>query len=168
MSLEQLANLSTALGFPILIAAFVIDILRSSRDHDKEIQNTLSSRYCHFLEFTIARPELGLFDTLRPEHTRNPEPGSTAYLSKVAAISMLLTIFEDAFLLLRTSSARRRASAWHGWDSYMRYWASRADFSELWEEHLAMEYNAEFSAYIGDKVRSSRAARQMAFSARVA
>lgn len=145
--LEGIASLATAMGIAFVVYQLHRDARWRVSERDREAQLELSARYGDFLKLGIERPELQLFDTLKPEHA-NPVEDARLHSQQLAGFQLLLSIFEDAHFLFGSEDGPLRADAWRGWVKYVDYWASRPDFSLAWQNHLCSDFNQSFLAFM--------------------
>jgi hypothetical protein len=145
--LENLANFATALALLVLAFQLWRESRLGSAARDRETQLELGVRYADFLKLAIERPELELFDTLKPDEIGTPT-SETTQRQKLAAFQLLASIFEDAHYLFGGEESDLRTEAWRGWVRYIDYWASRPDFSRAWQEQLSLDFNDRFMEFM--------------------
>lgn len=158
--LDHLANISTILGFPAVVIAFLIDARVRTRATDRETHLEMTRRYTDFLRLCMDHADRGLSDTI--DSDKVPASRVEAGSVDLVILQILVSLFEDAFYLYHGSSKRLRKLEWTGWEKYVDYWFNRADFRLAWQEHLSFQYNADFMAFMNKKHEAAcRAAAMM-------
>lgn len=152
---ESLANIATALGLPAIILVFLYEVRASERARDRETHLELSRRYGDYLRLCMSEPELQLFDTLSSDAVRGLPGTDTMAHKRLAALQVLVSLFEDAFYLFSSESTPLKKQAWAGWEKYIEYWMRRQDFRSAWIEHLSFHYNKSFMEYMDRVLRST-------------
>jgi hypothetical protein len=140
---ELLSYVVTVFGLPLAILVFLYEQRRERDNEEEEVYELLSNNYQDFLKTALANPDLRLFSSdaareLSPEQRER----------KIIIFSMLVSLFERAFLLLfepKMNPAQRRR--WQSWEDYMREWCGRPDFRDCLPELLRGE-DPEFVRYI--------------------
>ncbi len=151
MSLEQLSYVASILGFPAIVLAICVEILRSAQERSRETQLELSRRYGEFLRLAMDLPECRLADTLTPNEVETSDlTEEIAYRQRIA-FQTLVSLFEDAHFLLSGKLSPMRSRLWHGWEEYIKYWMSRPDFRHSWNEYFATQYSATFMKYMNER-----------------
>ena len=140
---ELLSYIVTAIGLPLAILVFLYE-QKNERDNEEEaVYQLLSDNYQDFLKVALDNPDLRLFSA-----EQTPELSKDQRERKVIVFSMLISLFERAYLLLyEPSMSSKQQRRWSSWEDYMREWCKRADFRALLPELLEGE-DAEFGAYI--------------------
>jgi len=140
---QLLANIVTVFGLPLAIFVFFFEQRKERDNEESEVYQALSDNYQDFLRTALEHPDLHLFSAdLTSDLT--PEQREQMFI----LLSMLVSLFERAYLLLyEESMTRAQARRWMSWEDYMREWSRRADFVELLPELLRGE-DAEFAEYL--------------------
>lgn len=146
---ELASYVVTVVGLPVAIVIFTIEQRKQRANEEVEIQQTLADSYNDFLKLVLAHPELRLLSA-----QRTPDPGPADEERIRAIYSILISLFERAFLLTwspRMSARDRRYFA--SWEDLMREWCGRDDFRALLPELLIGEDDA-FARHISAIARS--------------
>src|SRR3970282_983100 len=140
---ELLSYIVTAIGLPLAILVFLYE-QKNERDNEEEaVYQLLSDNYQDFLKVALDNPDLRLFSA-----EQTPELSKEQRERKVIIFSMLISLFERAYLLLyEPKMASKQLRRWSSWEDYMREWCRREDFRALLPVLLQGE-DAEFMAYI--------------------
>lgn len=121
---ELTSYVVTAIGLPLAIFVFFYEQRRERENEDEEVYQLLSGNYQDFLKVALDHADLHLFST---EQTPNLDAEQRERM--LIVFSMLISLFERAYLLLYESSmSNRQQRRWLSWEDYMREWCSRADF----------------------------------------
>lgn len=121
---ELMSYVVTVIGLPMAIFVFIFEQRKERDNEEEEVYQLLSDNYQDFLKVALAHPDLRLFS-----EERTPELSEEQRERMVIIFSMLISLFERAYLLLyedRMSS--RQARRWRSWEDYMSEWCQRADF----------------------------------------
>jgi hypothetical protein len=140
---ELLSYVVTVIGLPLAILVFLYEQRKERDNEEEEVYQLLSDNYQSFLETALANPDLRLFSA-EESTALSPEQKER----KVIIFSMLVSLFERAYLLLyeerMTPKQRRR---WLSWEDYMAEWCQRADFRASLSPLLQGE-DPEFVRYL--------------------
>lgn len=140
---QLLANIAIAFGLPMAIFVFLFEQRKQRDNEESEVYQSLSDNYQKFLKTALQNPDLRLFSA-----DLTPDLAPEQRERMVILFSMLVSLFERAYLLLyEDSMTRAQARRWQSWADYMREWSRRADFVELLPELLRGE-DPEFAAYL--------------------
>lgn len=132
---ELTSYVVTAIGLPLAIFVFFYEQRRERENEDEEVYQLLSDNYQDFLKVALDHADLHLFST---EQTPNLDAEQRERM--LIVFSMLISLFERAYLLLYESSmSNRQQRRWLSWEDYMREWCSRADFRSLLPQLLRGE-----------------------------
>lgn len=141
---EFLSYLVTVVGFPFAILVFVFEKRRERQNDEEEVFQRLVDEYNAFLKLVLDNSDLQLLRRGRLDRELNPEQIERRY----ALFSILVSIFERAYMLVYEASMSRQTSRlWQSWEDYMREWCQRTDFRDALPGLLEGE-DPEFQAYI--------------------
>ena len=141
---EFLSYLVTVVGLPFAILVFVFEQRRERQNEEEEIFQRLVDEYNSFLKLVLDNSDLQLLRRGTLEVELNPEQKERRY----ALFSILVSIFERAFMLVYEETMSRQTSRlWQSWEDYMREWCRRTDFREALPTLLQGE-DSDFQAYI--------------------
>jgi hypothetical protein len=150
---ELMSYIVTVIGLPLAIAVFVYEQRRERENEDQAVYQLLSDNYQDFLRIALEHPDLKLFSA---EET--PQLTDEQKERMFIIFSMLVSLFERAFLLLYESEMRGQAlRRWLSWEDYMREWCRRADFRRMLPSLLGGE-DPEFIRYIQALVAEEKGA----------
>lgn len=140
---ELLSYVVTVIGLPLAIFIFVHEQRKERRHEEEAVYESISDNYQEFLHVVLEHPDLHLFSM-----AKTPELTAEQYERMQVIFSMLVSLFERAYLLLyEEGDNAEKQRRWHSWDDYMREWCSREDFRDSLESLLAGE-DEGFSNYI--------------------
>ena len=140
---ELLSYVVTTIGLPLAIVVFLYEQKRERDNEDEEVYQLVSDNYQDFLKMVLGHPDLHLFAT-----DQTSELNDEQRERKLIILSMLISLFERAYLLLYEPKMNpQQQRRWLSWEDYMRQWCRREDFRTLLPVLLEGE-DPEFSAYI--------------------
>ncbi len=140
---ELLSYVVTVIGLPLAIFVFLYEQRKERENEEESVYQLLSDNYQDFLKVALAHPDLQLFSARETQ-------GLTAEQEErmVIIISMLVSLFERAYLLLYDEAmSSKQLRRWRSWEDYMREWCQRRDFRSMLPELLEGE-DPQFAAYI--------------------
>jgi hypothetical protein len=140
---ELLSYVVTTIGLPLAILVFLYEQKKERDADEEEVYQLLSDNYQDFLKVALDNPDLRLFSAAEtPELTKDQRE------RKLIIFSMLISLFERAYLLLyEDSMSTKQARRWSSWEDYMREWCRRPDFRTSLPTLLPGE-DPEFVGYI--------------------
>lgn len=140
---------SQAVGIPVAIVLFFVEKRRERSEREYGTYNSLDEKYLEYLKVCLAHPNLDVFDVAREgEHTR------AVTREEEIIYTMLIAIFERAYLLYEDKSEKVRTQQWAGWDRYMDAWAARPKFRAAWER-LGQQFEMRFCADIDRRISNA-------------
>jgi hypothetical protein len=140
---ELLSYVVTTVGLPIAILVFLYEQKKERDNEDEEVYQLVSDNDQDFLKIALEHPDLHLFSA---EET--PQLSGEQRERKLIIFSMLVSLFERAYLLLYTNeTSGPHVRRWRSWEDYMREWCRRKDFRGALPALLEGE-DPEFVAYI--------------------
>ena len=140
---ELLSYVVTVTGLPLAILVFVYEQRKERDNEEEEVYQLLSDNYQEFLRIALENPDLRLF-------AKEGTPSLTLEQRerKFIIFSMLISLFERAFLLLHEDAMTdRQLRRWRSWEDYMGEWCRRTDFRMLLPSLLSGE-DPMFADYI--------------------
>lgn len=144
----------TVIGLPAAILIFILEQRKERENEEEEVYQLLSDNYQDFLKVCLEHADLKLFQI---QNTEDLTPEQREKM--IIIFSMLVSLFERAYLLLYESGmSRKQERRWRTWEDYMREWAQREDFREMLPELLDDE-DPEFVAYFRSMVPAERGAK---------
>ena len=145
---EILANIATLLGVPIAIWLFANEKRRERLDREYGTYDALDAKYIDYLKLCLEYPDLDVYDYAKSEIDQ--------FLSKkkqsigkreLILFTILISIFERAFLMYRDQSTDLKKEQWVGWDEYIRDYTTRNNFRLAWKI-LGTQFDAQFLQYM--------------------
>jgi len=141
---EFLSCLVTVVGLPFAILVFAFEQRRERQNEEEEIFQRLVDEYNGFLKLVLEHSDLQLLRRGTLDVELNPEQSERRY----ALFSILVSIFERAYMLVYEESMSRQTSRlWQSWEDYMREWCRRTEFREALPSLLQGE-DSDFQDYI--------------------
>jgi len=150
---ELLSYVVTVIGLPLAIVVFFVQQRKERRNEEDAVYESVSDNYQEFLRIVLEHPDLHLFSM-----TKTPELSEEQNERMMVIFSMLISLFERAYMLLYDESAPpTKQRRWHSWDDYMREWCAREDFRDSLDSLLAGE-DPDFCGYIRGLAATARTA----------
>lgn len=140
--LELLSYLATIVGIALAVAIYYRDRQREHRELTRRIHEIPNTLYAEYLRLCLENPDLDIFDVPGPS-TVSPENKKREWI----AFTILISTMERAFLLYRDHPGVEWSRQWPGWERYIQWWLSRANFSEAWGV-LADQFDEDFVSYV--------------------
>jgi hypothetical protein len=151
---ELLSYIVTVIGLPLAILVFVLQQRKERINEVLLVYESLSDNYLRFLRVALQNADLHLFST-----ERTPELTAGQHERMMVIFSMLMSLFERAYLLIYDENASgMQLRHWNSWRDYMREWCARADFREELDTLLVGE-DKEFGRYLRKLAESTGAPR---------
>lgn len=148
---ELLSYIVTVIGLPLAIAVFFIQQRKERLNEEDAVYESVSDNYQDFLRIVLEHPDLHLFSM-----SRTPELTEEQNERMMVIFSMLISLFERAYMLLYDESAHpAKQRRWHSWEDYMREWCAREDFRDSLDSLLAGE-DPDFCDYIRELSATAR------------
>ena len=148
---ELLSYIVTVIGLPLAIAVFFIQQRKERLNEEDAVYESVSDNYQDFLRIVLEHPDLHLFSM-----SRTPELTEEQNERMMVIFSMLISLFERAYMLLYDESAHpAKQRRWHSWEDYMREWCGREDFRDALDSLLAGE-DPDFCDYIRELSATAR------------
>lgn len=150
---ELLSNATVVLGIPAAIYQYRRGKLREQADREYGTYNALDEKYLDFQNMCFEHPQLDIFDI--PD--ANPQPLTEEQRKQeLIAFTMLISVFERAYLMYHDQSNRVKAAQWTGWDEYIRCYCERDNFRNAWE--ISGEtFDRNFEHYVEGIIKRCRA-----------
>jgi len=137
------------------VVLFGVKLRRDRRIHERETFDALNDKFILFMREVMNNPPVGVgfyeSDKLRKnlsEKQRNIQD---------CLYAMLISLFEQAYLLYKNTPKKGRDAQWPGWDEYIEQYCRRSSFVELWgggkeaiEGHS--QFDREFERYLDQKI----------------
>lgn len=151
---ELLSHIVTVIGLPLAIAVFVLQQRKERINEEILVYESLSDNYQRFLRVALEHSDLHLFS-----ETRTPSLNAEQYERMMVILTMLVSLFERAYILIYEENARGvQLRRWNSWKDYMLEWCAREDFRAELDTLLKGE-DGEFCHYIRDLARQTAGVR---------
>lgn len=110
---EALSYLVTIFGLPMAILVFMYEQRRERQGEEEELYQRLSDEYTGFLKLVLGNPDLQLLRKGAPDQPLTDEQNER----KVAIFSILISLFERAYLLVFEEKMDRQTQRlWRSWE----------------------------------------------------
>jgi hypothetical protein len=137
------ADITALFGVPIAILIYYQSKRKERLDREYGTYNALDEKYTAFLELCLQHPDLDVFDIPLENPNLNPEQ----YRRQIMLYTILVSLFERAYLMYRDHSNAVQRQQFGGWDEYIRDWMVRPSFRKDWE-FLTSQFDADFITFM--------------------
>lgn len=152
-ALQAITSITLILGFPFAILAFVLDRRKARQTEISEIYVNLGDSYFEFVRMTLSAPDPNVWEKHDNVGLESRDLGQ-----KWAMFEALVSLFERAYVFsYDAGGGRENVRHWRPWETSMREWCARDDFSE-WLPDLVADEDPDFARYILDLCKSVREA----------
>jgi hypothetical protein len=127
---ELISYLVTIFGFPIAIYIFYLEKKRELAEFKAQALSQSSDRYVEFLTLSLNYPRLDVFSVpIEDKYELTPEE----IRIESSLISMLIDMFEKAYLMYHINDKCIHQSQWDGWIGTIKSYCSRDNFKREWK-----------------------------------
>lgn len=127
---ELIAYIVTIFGFPIAIYIFYLERERERAEIKAQALMQSSDRYVEFLTLSLNYPRLDIFSV---PTVNKYELTAEEVRIESSLISMLIDMFERAYLMYHIEQKCIHQSQWNGWVGTIQSYCSRGNFKREWE-----------------------------------
>jgi hypothetical protein len=151
---EVLSHATVVLGFPVAIYQYRRSKLKEQSDREYGTYNALDEKYLDFQKMCFEHPELDIFDIpdAEPRAVTDEEQKQ-----ELIAFTMLISVFERAYLMYHDESNRVKTAQWTGWHEYICSYCERDNFRNAWDVS-GETFDRNFERYVEDVLQRSRIA----------
>lgn len=147
--LEGLSYTVVIVGLPLALLQYRRKTLKEQSDREYGTYNALDEKYLEFLQLCYANPRLDVFD-IPDEQSLILEP--TEVKQELIAFTMLISMFERAFLMYHDQQDSIRERQWSGWHAYIRDYCRRKNFRRAWP-FAGGQFDTDFQAFMESEIR---------------
>lgn len=138
------ASVVVILSVPFGVYEYYRNSRRERQEREHLIYDSAEKAYMDFLTLCFENPELDLFDI--PDQ-RSPCPSPEDQKRELIAFTMLVTVFERAFVLHRTLRSPSVMGRWLGWEAYIADYSKRHNFRKAWQQ-IGDQFDTQFQQYM--------------------
>ncbi len=147
--LDAVSKIVIILGLPLAFIQYRVTKRREKRDREYGTYNALDEKYLEYQQLCLKYPYLNIFDI--PD--KNPiELNEEQKKEELILFTMLISIFERAYLLYTDQKSSIKEKQWLGWDSYIKSFCKRANFLNAWEIS-GSTFDTEFEQYMKKTIK---------------
>lgn len=147
--LETAAQLVVILGLPGALYRYYRTTAREATDREYGTYNALDDKYLEFQKLCLEFPRLDVSDI---PLVNPPELNEFERQQELIAFTMLMSVFERAFLMYKDQGVKIRREQWDGWHEYIEGYCRRANFRGAWEIS-GKTFDARYQAFMKDILR---------------
>jgi hypothetical protein len=149
---ELLSYIATVAGIPLAIGLYYREKSKERREREYATYNALDEKFIDFLKLCFDNPDLQLEYPINSIERRTPEQEA----KQLILFSVLVSIFERAYLMYKDQSTNTKKKQWKGWEEYLRYYISLKDFRQRWRE-ISETYDEDFLKYVEELINEDEA-----------
>lgn len=143
---ELIAYIVTIFGFPIAIYIFYLERKRERIATKAQALAQSSDRYVEFLTLSLNYPHLDVFST---PITNEYELTAEEVRIESTLITMLIDMFEKAYLMYHIEKKCIHQSQWNGWTGTIKSYCFRDNFIREWEI-VGTQFDISFYSFMQD------------------
>jgi hypothetical protein len=159
--LEALSSMVVILGIPAGLVRYFVATRREARDREQATYDALDANFVRFHRLCFDNPALGIDDGTREVGERSPSAEDE--VQRRAAFTILLSLFERAFLMYSDHSDAVRQQQWKGWDEYFRDYLNNPYFRQA-AASLSAYWDIRFQGYLRQALGAHDSVRAVAES----
>jgi hypothetical protein len=144
-----MANLALILSLPIALYQIIRALRIEQREREQQVYNALDDKYIEFMSLCLQHSYLDIFDipdkepvVLTPKQKKE----------ELIAFTMLISIFERAYLMYHDQNNRMIKIQWMGWDEYIREYCKRENFQYAWTL-MGGTFDRRFEQYMSESIK---------------
>ena len=139
-----------ALGLtgPVALLGFLNAKKREQHQREEGTIQSLDEKYLNYLKLCLQYPHLDVFDY--PQTSPRPLT-DLEKKQELILFTILVSLFEMAFLMYRGHAENVREKQWEGWVQYIEDFGKRANFREAWKNNLCKMFDTDFQQFIESK-----------------
>jgi hypothetical protein len=141
---ELIAYIVTIFGFPIAIYIFYLERERERTEIKAQALTQSSDRYVEFLTLSLNYPRLDIFSV---PTVNKYELTAEEVRIESSLISMLIDMFERAYLMYHIEQKCIHQSQWNGWIGTIKSYCSRDNFKREWEI-IGTQFDTNFYSFM--------------------
>lgn len=146
--LEALSYIAVIVGFPIALYQYRRKTLKEQADREYGTYNALDEKYLEFLVMCWENPRLDIFDVA---DSAPAELSTVEQKQELIAFTMLVSMFERAFLMYHDQHDSVRERQWSGWAAYIRDYCHRANFRHAWSR-IGEQFDTNFQNFMSSEL----------------
>jgi len=147
-AIEIASQLTVVVGFPIALYRYYRTTKREALDREYGTYNALDDKYIAFQKLCLRYPRLDAFDV---PLEKPPVLTDEEKQQELIAFTMLMAIFERAFLMYMDQAAAIKEEQWSGWHEYIESYCRRSNFRIAWEVS-GKTFDTRFQAFMDDQL----------------
>lgn len=157
VALSSLSYIVTLMGIPVFLYSYIRNLVEERKQKEYGTYDALDKQYIEFQQLAISYPRLNVADF----ELDNPPTDLSQEESMVQRVlfSILISLFERAYLMYKDKSRTIRRSQWSGWDIYIEKYCRRPSFVAAWfngqepDPNFSAEFDEDFERYMRAKFR---------------
>lgn len=142
--LDAISKIMVILGFPLAYIQYLRTKRKEKRDREYGTYNALDEKYLEFQKLCLEHPYLNIFDIPDKEPKKLDDKQRK---EELILLTMLISIFERAYLLYSDQNSAIKKKQWVGWDLYIKSYCERKNFLHAWEIS-GTTFDTDFETYM--------------------
>ena len=143
-NVQLIAILGTFISVLLAVIRYYVATKREQAAREYETYNALDERYMEFQKLCMQYPHLDVFDIA---------DAKTAALTDVQRkqelilFTMLISLFERAYLMYYGQSQALKRRQWRGWEAYIHAYGQRPNFRAAWDTIAAPDAASDETSF---------------------
>ena len=125
---------------------------KERQEREDKTYSSLDETYKDFLLLCFNNPQLDIYDVPDDNFA---ELTNEQKKQEMIALTMLISLFEKAYLMYRGQRTSFRNKQWTGWEEYMVDYCHRGNFKRAWEKN-GDTYDSEFVRYMNKLFKKAK------------
>jgi len=147
--LEAAYYIVVILGLPIAVFQYINTKLKEQRLRDYATYDALDEKYIEYQHLCLQHPDLDIFDV--PD--AKPIPlNDQQRKEELISLTLLMSIFERAYLMYHGASDNIRKRQWSGWKDYIHGYCLRPNFRSAWLVS-GKTFDTKYQRYVNEVIR---------------
>ena len=135
---------------PVALIGYLAAKNKERQQREDGTYDSLDVRYLDYQKLCLSYSELDVFDIAREPSRPLTEQDKK---QELILFTILISIFERAYLMYRGHTETSREKQWSGWVEYMEGFAKRPNFRKAWEICGPM-FDTDFCEFMAGKMNS--------------
>ena len=150
--LQISASAAVLVGIPWGLYQHYRAVKKEQRDRELGTYNALDEKYIEYQRLCLDHSNLDVADVPH-QHVSRSSPEDER--KQVILFTILMSIFERAYLMYGDQATSVKRRQWSGWDEYIRSFCRRDNFRKAWEDS-GTTFDTSFHAYMAGIIQGSR------------
>jgi hypothetical protein len=146
---QILYYIALSLTGPLALFGFLSAKRKEQQQREDGTYQSLDEKYLEYQKLCLQHPELDVFDY---PHTNARELTNLEKKQELIMFTILVSLFERAFIMYRDHTESVRKKQWSGWETYIEEFGKRPNFREAWKT-IGEMFDTDFQQYVQSKFK---------------